>query len=264
MYEPVVLLVPFFGGEPHQLKRHVLFLNGLGFDAAIVPLKLPSFSDPRPPLSRDGLLGLKHVWADRIEDALVELNQPSILFTFSSPSASAIEVIARSFRTARSVGPTFFQHAGQLLWGKVHSNTPPSISVRAIISDSGPFVKLWSCNWKYMFHEAGIEFPPLRGAATAASVLIWGPDYEKTLDEDLRLIGPKVPMLSIRGWSDKLVSIEAMDKAFPHDANLNLKVVSIPGAGHLDALKKFPEIYEPAVEKFLASHVRALVAKNTD
>ncbi|MBX9765688.1 MAG: hypothetical protein K2X47_00330 [Bdellovibrionales bacterium] len=249
---PAVLLVPFFGGKASHLKRHIQFVNEIGFDAAVVPLQIPNLRDPRLPISRDGLLGLKHVWADRIEDALIELNRPTILFTFSSPSASALEVVARNLRTERQHGSPLFQKAGKLLWGKPSPQNGPGVSVLGMVADSGPFVNLWSCNWKYMYHEAGIEFPLLRGAATAASVLLWGPDYEKTLHQDLKLIGSKIPILNIRGWNDKLVSIEAMDNAFPRGTVLNLKVVPIPEAGHLDGLKKFPETYCPAVSHFLS------------
>jgi hypothetical protein len=251
-FAPIILFVPFFGGTSTQLKRHIQFVNELGFDAASVELQIPNLKYPRPPVSRDGLLGLKHLWADRIEEAISKVRSPMILYSFSSPSASCFEAIARSWGSERNQGQWMFKFAGKIFSeGKYWKKRTDNSRILGIVCDSGPFVNLMSCNWKYMYHEAGIKFAPLRGLATLASVLLWGPDYEKSLFSDLKSIGPRLPILSIRGWTDKLVSMEAMDRAFPKEAQVNLKVLSIPEAGHMDGLKKFSKTYEPAVAAFL-------------
>ena len=255
--DPMVLIVPFFGGTSAHLKRHIKFVNDLGFDASLVNLTVPHLRDPRPPISRRGQIGLKYVWADRIEDDLRDLgrrfpDRPVIVYAFSGPAAAAFAAIARLRQADARHSPKLLRKAGEFLWGKsqVNTNAP---RVLGIVCDSGPFVDLWRCNWKYMYHSFGLKFLPLRGAATAASILIWGYDAEATLHEDLRTTGRGLPILSIRGWNDKLISVDAIDAAFPRDADLDLKVLSIPQAGHLDGLKSSPETYVPRVESFLKS-----------
>lgn len=253
-FDPVVLFVPFFGGTSVQLHRHIQMVNDIGFDAASVNLSIPSLADPRPPISRSGHIGVKHLWADRVEDALNRLGhqprRPVILYAFSGPAASALAAIARTRQTEPKQSPSLLSKAGELLGGR---SMAPSVAteIRGIVCDSGPFVDLWHCNWRYMYHEAGLKFLPLRGVATAASIVFWGHNATQTLHMDLRSIGRAVPILSIRGWNDKLISLKAMDDAFPRDANLDLQVLSIPQAGHLDSLKVAPEIYTPRVQSFL-------------
>jgi pimeloyl-ACP methyl ester carboxylesterase len=231
-YRETIIFVPFFGGTKLQLQRHIQFVNALGFDAVAFEFSYDDrFLFKRPPLStRAGKLGLKHQWADEVEDILNSVLGAKIIYAFSNPSSSAIEALVR--RPQR--------------YGK----TQNCRDVRALICDSGPFVHLLSCSFRLMKYDRHVLLP-IRLPAAALSALLWAPDHEASLHRDLSELPPKFPILSIRGWKDKLVPIKAIEDAFVGHDQLQLEVLGLPEAGHLEGLKAFPEEYKPRVERFL-------------
>ena len=70
-------------------------MNELGFDCLIFELLDSIKNSPKHLISSSLQFGLKHVWADQIESILNSIPGDKILFSFSNPSASAIEVVAK-------------------------------------------------------------------------------------------------------------------------------------------------------------------------
>ncbi|MCB0368686.1 MAG: hypothetical protein KDD45_04370, partial [Bdellovibrionales bacterium] len=91
-FSEIIVFVHFYEGSAALIKRHVQLVNSMGFDAVAFDL-LPSSSILRNPLSKRKYLGIKHIWADQIESILNAIPEKKILFSFSNPSASAIEAL---------------------------------------------------------------------------------------------------------------------------------------------------------------------------
>ncbi|MEN0057698.1 MAG: hypothetical protein AAGB31_02595, partial [Bdellovibrio sp.] len=96
-YEELVFFVPFYEGTKRQLLRHIKLVNDLGFDAFAFQLKGThrDLLSLRPPLSSRGGFGAKHIYADQIEALLNMLPGKKIIFSFSNPTAAAMEAMAR-------------------------------------------------------------------------------------------------------------------------------------------------------------------------
>lgn len=222
-YQETVILVPFFGAERKNLHRHVEFLHELGFDCATVILKDRWEQVATNFLSSRGNFGLKHVWADQVEAALNEIPGKKILFSFSNPSASAIEAIARRGAT----------------------------DIKGMICDGGPSGQLWHSMVNYFSHEAPLPFYPAKALAAMATSLLWHPQFSEVVHEDLKKFPKGFRLLSIRGWKDPLITPKMIDLVFePHD-HLDWQKFSLPEGEHLNGLKDFPNEYKPAVGQFL-------------
>jgi len=225
LFEETIVLVPFFGGKRFNLKKHWEFLNDLGFDCVVFNLFDALWKGGPFPLAADGRLGFKHLWADQIEQILNEIQGPKIIFSFSNPSASAMEAIAR--RRANDV--------------------------RALICDSGPSGKFWHSMDSYFKHEEPISFLPLRWTAAAVSTIFWNPKVDQSIPQDLKKFPDKFPILSIRGWKDPLIPPEHIDQVFEPHLQLDWRKLSLPEAAHLNGLRDFPDDYKKPVENFLKS-----------
>ncbi len=222
-FEEVVLLVPFWGAKKTNLKRHTEFLNRIGFDCVLFNLKDDLREATAHLLSSKMNFGLKHVWADQIESLLNEIGGTKIVFSFSNPSASAIEAIVR--RNASDV--------------------------RALICDGGPSGQFWNSMLNFFTVEKPLGLFPIRAAAATAISFLWHPQFSKAIHEDLQKFSQSVPILSIRGWKDKLITPQMIDDVFEPHKQLDWKKLSLPQAGHVTGLKDFAQDYEPAVKQFL-------------
>lgn len=234
-FEETIVFVPFFNGKKEQLKRHVEFVSNLGFDSAILENSIPKGPVSLKKLfAKNGKWGVKHVWADEIENFLNLIEGPKIIFAFSGPSSCAIEAVARR--------------------PKANGN----LDVIALICDSGPFFYDRYCNRNRLFLEQGIT-NPLKLAFTATlHEKIWSRNHEKSLSEDLASLPQSFPILSIRALEDKLVPPWAIDAAFRDQRHLDLEVFDVPGAEHLKGLRDFPEVYKPIASRFLEKKGRLI------
>lgn len=226
-FKETVVFVHHFGGSVLTSKRHQQYYNGLGFDC--VAFDMPYHDLERTPLKRktaqDFVRGIRHAWADRIEDVLRSIDGPIIVHSFSMVGGSALEAMARTR-------------------GK---------NITAWIGEGGPFLQVNACYWNYMnrFHKEA--WAPVRLAGVAGSFLAMGIyNYKAHVKGYFRLIPNRLPILSIRAWQDELVPISAIDEFFEQGENLNLEILSLPEADHLQGLKEFPEDYKPRLEKFLS------------
>jgi pimeloyl-ACP methyl ester carboxylesterase len=229
-YEETIIFVHFFDGSQRLIRKHIELVNELGFDAyaydVTFHLRRRSL---RSLLPRDKRIGLKNFWTDDVEYVLDQVPGPKIIFAFSNPASAAIEATARRFRQGIT-------------------------DVRGIICDSGPFVELVSSAFNLARIHMGLKNPLLNIPVGLAFSVALSPNHANNLHEDLEIFPADFPILSIRGWQDKLVPIRTIEKVFEPHSQLDVSSLVLPEAGHIKGLKDFPELYKPAVEKFLAQH----------
>lgn len=248
-YQETVLFVPFFGAVQRELARHVKFINDLGYDCVVFDLqKTPAILDfsqgiltplkkwkelqenLKLPISSRMQFGLKHVYADQIENMLNLIPGKKIIFSFSNPGAATIEAMARR----------------------------KCVDVSGAIFDSGPsgkfvesFVNLCKYDWK-------IDFLPLRYVLGPLLSYAWSPHLHRDVHLDLEAFPKAYKILSIRGWKDRLIPPDHIDALFEPHSKLDWRKLSLPEAEHLLGLRDFRDEYSPVVEKFMKEISTAL------
>jgi len=216
--------VPFFGGKISSLKRHIQLVEGLGFKTSFVELEFSSLKIAAKPFAASSLeFGMKALWADQIEKKLNSISGPKILYSFSNPSAAAIEAIRRR----------------------------GAIDILGLIADGGPTGEVLSSMLKYFTVERPIKFLPARWTLAALSAFVLSPKQNHFCFEDLAKIPSGFKILSIRGWKDPLISPQQIDLIFEPHPHLDWQKLALPMGEHLNGLKDFKDEYEGPVTKFL-------------
>lgn len=224
-YKELVFFVHFYGGSKKKLRRHIEFVNELGFDAFAFDLYSTkmSFKLWQMPLSSSGKLGLKHVYSSQIDQLLNRLEGKKIIYSFSNPSASAIESMAKRYCND-TVG---------------------------MICDSGPSARFVESFDNMAKKDYKISNWLLRRASMLVLTPFWSPHAHQDIHKDLNVFPKGFKILSIRGWKDPLISPTQIDDAFESHTQLDWRKLSLPEAGHLNGLRDFPNEYRPSVENFL-------------
>ncbi len=225
-HKELIFFVHFYKGHKKAMLRHIRFVNGLGYDAYAFNLRdqlKQHFMVPYSHISKK--FGMKHALADQIEEHLLLLAQykTKIVFAFSNVAACAIEAMARQ----------------------------PEMEFKALICDSGPTIEFAKSAYKLYTYAEPVSFVPLRLAAATALAAAWSKDFHKDVPEDLKKFREGFPVLSIRGWKDKLITPAGIDGIFQPCKNIAWQKLSLPEAEHLTGLRDFPDEYKPAVEDFL-------------
>lgn len=222
-YAETILMVPFFGGTKQSLKRHCDFLNSLGYNCVVFNLKCEINNLADLPISSEFVFGLKSVWADQIEKMLNSIPGRKIVFSFSNPSAGAIEAIGR--RSASDIA--------------------------GLICDGGPSAEPFISIYNYFKKEKPQQLLPVRLLLTALSTLSVGPKFVEDIHIDLKQLPNQFRILSIRGWKDPLITPVQIDKIFEPHLQIDWRKLSLPEGDHLNGLKDFFEEYSTQVQKFL-------------
>lgn len=224
-FQETIFFVHFFLGEKRNLLRHIRMVNELGFDAFVFQLQgTPSdFFKVRLPITAKRAFGLKHAFADQIETLLNLVPGKKIIFSFSNPSASAIEAMAR-------------RHCSD---------------IKALICDSGPTARFIPSAAALYKQELKSHPFPFRMALTPVLSIGWSPYFHKDMAKDLATFPQGFKILSIRGWKDPLIPPDHIDEVFEPHPNLNWTRLSLPEAGHLTGLRDFRSDYLPGVSRFL-------------
>lgn len=221
---PTIVFVPFFGGKRAALRRHMDFIDRLGLKWVFVDLDF----DPikfflKPFSSSNHAFGMKKQWADRIEKTLNDVPGKKIIYSFSNPSAGAIEAIAR-------------RNAHDIL---------------GLICDGGPTGDLFQSILNYYKYEKKMKWLPARYLTAFISTHMISLDPKSICNEDLKKFPANLPILSIRGWKDPLISPRQIDLIFDSHKHLKWQKLSLPQGKHLDGLKKFQQEYEKSVGDFI-------------
>ena len=229
-FAEAILFVHFFDGSPLLIKRHIDFVNSLGFDAyayqVAFHLTKRGLKDLIPGRMR---LGFKSLWTKDVMAALDQIQGKKIIYAFSNPASSAIEAMAKHFKNGKN-------------------------DVVAMVCDSGPFVDMLKCSYNLGKHYYDLKNPLVNLPASVAMSLLLSPFHEKYLHSDLNTFPEDYPILSVRGWKDELVPVKSIEKVFAPHSQLDLQSLVLPEAGHLNGLKDFADKYKPAVSGFLQSH----------
>lgn len=225
-HDETVVFVHHFGGSKRSVLRHVRLVNDLGYDAVRFNLMFNSIHPgKRLPITGDFNFGYRHIWAEQIEGVLNAIPGKKILFTFSMPSNSALQALAR-------------RHAED---------------VSAWICDGGPFLQLPVCVWNLFNHVYEIKNPFKRGAYTGGALLLYGLGFPEEVAALIASLPARFPVLSIRGHRDPLVPSTAIDDVFRQRADLALEVLDLKTGHHLDGLKNHHDAYVDRVSRFLAN-----------
>lgn len=226
--DSLIFFVHFFKGHKKALKRHVELVNEFGYDAYVFNLR-DSFKEQQflPYSHVSKKFGMKHALADQIEEHLNLLPEykNKIVFAFSNVAGSAIEVMARR-----------------------NSN-----DVVALICDSGPGASFAYSSYKLLEQQFKVDFLPLKVLGTPFVMLGWSQSMHKDITVDLQKLREGFPVLSIRGWKDKLISPSHIDRIFEPAKNIHWIKLGLPEAGHLTGLKDFPEDYRAGLKSFLST-----------
>jgi hypothetical protein len=224
--DTLIFFAHFFKGHKKTLRRHVELVNDLGYDAYVFNLQDDFGEHYYVPYSETSeKFGMKHALADQIEEHLSELPEykSKIIFAFSNVAGSAIEAMVRRDEK----------------------------DIVALICDSGPGASFVQSSFKLAQEQFEIKFLPFKILATPLVILGWSKGMNNDVPDDLQKLPKDFPVLSIRGWKDKLISPSSIDKIFEPCKNLNWTKLALPEAGHVSGLKEFPLEYRAGLESFL-------------
>jgi pimeloyl-ACP methyl ester carboxylesterase len=221
-FEETIIFVHHFGGDKRTVLRHVRLVNELGFDCVRFNLKF-NMNPNNISAFGDFKIGLRSVWAGQIQDILNAITGKKILYSFSMPSAAAVQ--AMSQRNA--------------------------FEISGLICDGGPFLKIISRTWALYEKAYKVENKLLRAALTILSLGMWGPNFKGEMRKYFSNLPKDFPILSIRAGQDKLVPPAAIAELFALAVESKVEVFQIPNADHLEGLKNFAKEYSSQVESFL-------------
>ncbi len=232
--ETLIFFAHHFQGHKKALRRHIEFVNELGFDAYAFNLNDSPKNHYYLPYSHvSKKFGMKHALADQIElhFNLMTKYKSKIVFGFSNITGCCIEFMARHFAAGHT-------------------------DIKAMVCDSGPGSHFVYSAFQLLEFQMGIKSLPLKILGTPFVALGWTPSLHKDIQIDLKKFPDEFPLLSIRGWKDPMISPKHIDEIFDSAKNLKWQKCGLPQAAHLNGLRDFPSEYKPAVEKFLNMYLQ--------
>lgn len=217
------MFVHHMWGSHRTPRRHFQYLNDKGFDCVTFDLLLGSEEQPTQWHADLKYLykGIFYLWTRQIRAVLNSIEGPKIVYAFSGPSLSA-------------------------LWASQGRS-----DIKKVICDGGPFHNIYS-NTKNFFRDVvGIKNKVLNKAFAFVGTALWGIQPLRKLHQVLSLWPKAIPILSIRGEADNIVSLESIQQVFAPHPNLNLTVLQLKHGKHLDGLRDFPEEYKACLQPFI-------------
>lgn len=222
-FKETIVFTPHFGGDLTSIRRHQEFFNQLGYETELVPYEF-GIQKNAPSAIFYMKSGVKGLWLDQLTETLDRIPGPKIIFSFSFPSCIVFQLMAEK----------------------------PRADVKGWITDGGPFLWPW-LGIKNYFKYTRQDLLKLQLFAVGAFgfVILGGPIYKWRINRWARNMPRTFPILSIRGGKDALVPEMSIEALFNLNKDMNLKVLRLPEAEHLQGLKQFPEKYRNAVVQFL-------------
>ena len=212
----LVVFVHFFGGHQRILKRHIQLVNDLGHDA--FAFNMPARLDLSWKLLISSKFGLKHLYSRMLDFYLDQIEGQKIIFSFSNPSASAIESIAN----------------------RLEKN-----DITALICDSGPSGKFMRSAWNLAIQQEKNPYLMIFFS------FFWSLKFHSDIKSQLSLMPAGFPILSIQPMKDPVIPPDHIQSVFNSQDLAGLKVFQPLEAGHLNALKINPEEYRNQLQDFL-------------
>lgn len=222
-FKELIFFIHFYDGSKRNLLRHIRLVNEWGFDAFAFNLEgthknVFNLKMVNP----HHKFGMKHMYASQIEALLNLIPQTKIVFSFSNPSASAIEAMSR-------------RHCSD---------------IKALVCDSGPsdeFVYSAYQLFEHQYHKGFL----MRALLTPLMSLGWSLRLHKDVHEDLAKFPEGFPVLSIAGGKDPLIPPPHLEKVFKPHPQLDWTSATLPEAGHLNGLRDFKVEYTERLLPFL-------------
>ena len=128
-----------------------------------------------------------------------------------------------------------------------------SPNVRCIIEDCG-YTSVWDEFAGELQTMFGLPTFPVLDAASLVSQVRAGFGFKEASSVE-QLKKTAIPMLFIHGEEDTFVPYWMLDVVYEACASPEKERLSIPGAGHGEAMRTDPELYWATVEGFLAKHM---------
>ena len=227
-FEEIIVFVHWYGGHKKQLKRHIQFVNQLGFRAFAFNLFPQPFKGSRILLKNPGtyFTTLLSRWSRQVLDVLSYFeDEKKILFGFSF----GCNVITQVFSKITSV--------------------------TAVVFDGGPFSGIVENSWRYQSYQEPVKNPLLRIMAVILWILFCGFfSLRFKIHSALKKWPVGLPVLSFRVVEDLLVPPSSIDKILKPHSQLDLTISLIPKVQHLQGMKFQPELYQKTLEKFLVKY----------
>jgi pimeloyl-ACP methyl ester carboxylesterase len=229
-FSETVLFVHFFDGSPLLIRRHIDFVNELGYDAYAYQVGFHlTTRTPMDLIAPKKRMGFKNLWTKDVSVALDHIPGKKIVYAFSNPASAAMDAMAQRFEQK-------------------------NYDVVAMVCDSGPFVDMLKCSYNLGKHYYEIKNPLLNLPFSISMAFLLAPFHAQNLHKDLAKFPNDFPILSIRGWKDELVPVKAIEKVFEPHGQIDLQSLVLPEAGHLNGLKDFGDKYKPVTSEFLRNH----------
>lgn len=212
----LVVFVHFFGGHQRILKRHIQLVNDLGYDA--FAFNMPARLDLSWRLLFSSKFGLKHLYSWMLDFYLDQIEGKKIIYSFSNPSASAIESIAN----------------------RLEKN-----DITALICDSGPSGKFMRSAWNLAIQQQKNPYLMIFFS------FFWSLKFHLDISRQLKKLPTGFSILSIQPMRDPVIPPDHIQSVFKLNDLSGLKVYQPQEAGHLNALKINPEEYRNQLQDFL-------------
>lgn len=218
-FNETIVFFHHFDGSAQLMLPYMKWVNRLGFDAISFDLaQIPEFSD-----SQFLKLNLRAHWVQIAKNYLKKIEGPKILYSFSFPSAIALQ-----------------------------SATGSSLSdIKGWICDGGPFLDLQTCFWNYFKIIKKVPLALCPSLTLLAFFRLGGHNLKNDIQTSLQLLPFNFPILSILAWQDKLVAKSSIEKCFQGIELKGLQKLQLPEADHLEGFYKYKEEYRPRVQIFL-------------
>ena len=227
-FKEVIIFTHHYGGHKKQLKRHIDFINQIGFKAFAFNLFPQPFNGSFKLLKqpRFYIFPLQAQWKKQIFDILkIFHNESKIFFSFSF-SCNVISQIIHQIP-----------------------------KVQAVIFDGGPFAQLFQNPWKYLSYQEVISSPILR----AFAILPWNffcgfYSLKFKIHRSMKKWPQGFPVLSYQSDQDKLVPPESTNIVLKKHTHLKTHIVTLKRAQHLQGMKLQTEEYQKALKSFLTQN----------
>ena len=230
-FKEIIVFTHHYGGHKNQMKRHIQFVNDLGFSAYAFNLFPQPFTHSLALLKHSEVYfsNLSQIWGRQISDTLCLIPGRKIIFSFSFSCNTVIQ-------------------------------TAPRLSnLQAVIFDGGPFCHFFKNSWLYLSYREVIKNPFLR----AATVVPWNIFFDFfflkfKIKKVLKNWPVNLPILSFQAEEDKLCPPSSINTVLAPHTQLNITHALVPKAGHLQGLKLQPELYKKTLKNFLVQKCQSL------
>lgn len=221
-----VVFVHHMWGSHKSPGRHYRLFTELGYDC--ISFDLLYGSKKKSPLLHPYQIylygGVFSIWKKQIEAILNDIEGEKILFGFSGPALST-------------------------LWAAGERR-----DIKFVICDGGPFTQVYANSKNLFHHVAGYNNTWVIAFLAFVGAVVWGVTPLRFLHQTLKKWPLNIPILSIRGAKDPIVSQDSIDEVFRQHPHLNLQIIVLPEGGHLDGLKNFENQYKEELLKFIQKH----------